>query len=449
MKVATIILAAGEGARMQSSKPKVLHPILGKPMICYAVEAVANISTQKPIVIIQPDSQDFYDVLGDGVQYIEQGQPLRTGHATLQAGALLRGQTDLVLVLSADMPLVRSETLQSLVNAQAGHPGPVTMLTVELDESHGFGRILRDASGNVQAIIEQADATDAQMAIRELNTSIYCFRSDWLWDALPKIERSAKGEYYLTDLIKIAVEDGKPVNSIKLDDPGEMIGVNNRVHLAEVIAIRQARINREWMLAGVTIIDPATTFIEPDVKIGRDTVIWPNTYLQGATQIGEGCELGPNTIIRDTTIGNHCQVLSSVLERARLEDDVDIGPFGHLRKGAHLGQGVHMGNFGEVKNSYLGPGTKMGHFSYLGDATLGPNVNIGAGTITCNYDGKNKSRTEIGADVFIGSDTMLVAPLSLGDRSSTGAGSVVTKNVAEDTLVVGIPARPIRKFKKE
>jgi len=231
-----------------------------------------------------------------------------------------------------------------------------------------------------------------------------------------------------------------------VEDAAEMIGVNTRVHLAEAAARMRQRINQAWMLAGVTLQDPATTYIESQVRIGRDTVLAPNTHLIGETTIGEGCVIGPNTLVRDSQIGDRCQITFSVIEQAILEDDVDVGPFGHLRKGAHLAQGVHMGNFGEVKNSYLGPGSKIGHFSYLGDATIGSEVNIGAGTITCNYDGERKHPTEIGDSVFIGSDTMLVAPVKLGPGARTGAGSVVTKDVPPNTLVVGIPARAIKKL---
>jgi bifunctional UDP-N-acetylglucosamine pyrophosphorylase/glucosamine-1-phosphate N-acetyltransferase len=247
--------------------------------------------------------------------------------------------------------------------------------------------------------------------------------------------------------VGIAGADGLPVQVVTTEDPAEVIGINTRVHLAEATTLLRRRINQAWMLAGVTLIDPANTYIEPEVTIGQDTVIWPNTYLHGKTVIGQACTLGPNTMIHDTQIGNHCKVLASVLEKAVLGDDVDMGPFGHLRKGAHLAKGVHMGNFGEVKNSTLGPGTKMGHFSYIGDAQIGPNVNIGAGTITCNLgmDGK-KSPTEIGEGAFIGSDTMLVAPVKIGAGAATGSGSVVTKNVPPETLVVGVPARAIRKL---
>ncbi|RME05886.1 MAG: UDP-N-acetylglucosamine diphosphorylase/glucosamine-1-phosphate N-acetyltransferase, partial [Anaerolineae bacterium] len=303
--------------------------------------------------------------------------------------------------------------------------------------------------GRVLAIVEEAHATPEQRAIRELNTGVFCFQADWLWDALGKIQPSPKGEYYLTDLVEIAVKEGRSVQALPVEDPVEVIGVNTRLHLAEATAQMQQRINQAWMLAGVTIVDPRSTYIEPDVRIGRDTVLWPGTLLEGDTVIGEGCEIGPHTRIQNAQIGDRCKITFSVIEQAVLEDDVDVGPFGHLRKGAHLARGVHMGNFGEVKNSYLGPGTKMGHFSYIGDATIGEDVNIGAGTITCNYDGERKHPTEIGDQVFIGSDTMLVAPLKIGKGARTGAGSVVTRDVPEDTLVVGVPARAIKKLTSE
>ncbi|HQU36310.1 MAG TPA: DapH/DapD/GlmU-related protein, partial [Anaerolineales bacterium] len=273
--------------------------------------------------------------------------------------------------------------------------------------------------------------------------------ADWLWDALHRIPKNEKkGEYYLTDVVELAVKDHLPVQAVVHDDFSETIGINTRVHLAEAEAAMRMRINREHMLNGVSMTDPSSTYIDAGVKIGKDTTIMPNTYLHGATEIGEGNVIGPNTIIRDTKIGNHCKVLASVLEGAILEDDVDMGPFARLRKGAHLKSHVHMGNFGEVKDSTLEEGVKMGHFSYIGNAKIGANTNIGAGTVTANYDGENKLPTEIGEDVFIGVDTMLVAPLKLGDGARTGAGAIVTKNVAEDTLVVGMPARPIKKVER-
>jgi bifunctional UDP-N-acetylglucosamine pyrophosphorylase/glucosamine-1-phosphate N-acetyltransferase len=335
------------------------------------------------------------------------------------------------------------------VELQREHNSPLSMITVMADDPRGYGRVVRSGDGRVQAVVEEVDATPEQLSIRELNAGVYCFSANWLWESLSHIPLSPKGEYYLTDLVGIAVEGGHHVQAILAEDSSEMIGVNTRVHLAEASAVLRQRINRDWMLAGVTIVDPASTYIEPTVTLGQDTVIHPNTFLRGETRVGELCSLGPNTIIQDTLLGNSCKVVASNLEGAVLEDDVEVGPFGRLRRGAHLAQGVHMGNFGEVKNSYLGNGTKMGHFSYVGDATIGANVNIGAGTITCNYDGECKYPTEIEDDVFIGSDTMLVAPVKLGRGAHTGAGSVVNKDVPEYTLVVGIPARAIRKLKSK
>jgi len=448
MRIAPVILAAGQGTRMNSELPKVLHPVLGRPLVWHVLHTLNQVTDVKPVVVVGHGAEKVQQVIGDVVHYAYQEQQLGTGHAVMQTVDLLKGQTDYVLVSYADMPLLTAETFNRIVKTQLQHSGPLTMLTNIADNPRGFGRIIRDATGNVKAIVEEAHATPEQLEIRELNTSVYCFQADWLWKALERIPLSPKGEYYLTDLVGIAVGDGLTVQTVTIEDPAEVIGINTRVHLAEATAWMQARINRQWMLAGVTIVDPQTTYIEVGVTIRQDTTIWPNTYLQGDTQIGTGCTIGPNAFIRDTQIGNNCQIFASVLEQAVLEEDVNMGPFGHLRKDAHLARGVHMGNFGEVKNSYLGPGTKMGHFSYLGDATLDADVNIGAGTITCNYDGKNKNPTEIGAHAFIGSDTMLVAPVKIGEGARTGAGSVVTKDVPPDTLAVGVPARKIRKIAK-
>jgi bifunctional UDP-N-acetylglucosamine pyrophosphorylase/glucosamine-1-phosphate N-acetyltransferase len=449
MNVCAVILAAGKSTRMHSSTPKMLHHLAGRPLIEYAIRAVTGIGTELPVVVVGFGADEVRKAVGEAARFAVQEQQLGTGHAVMSAAPLLQGQTGLVLVTSADMPLFRPETLRRLVEVQQANPGALSMLTVSGEDSHGFGRVLRTPQGDVAAVIEEAQATPAQMALREYNVGAYCFRESWLWTALKRIPLSPKGEYYLTDAVGLAVADGLPVKALVMDDPEEALGINTRVHLAEAEAVLRKRTNTAWMMAGVTLVDPAATYIEPDVTIGQDTIIWPNTYLHGSTTIGEGCVLGPNTMIHDSQIGKKCVVLSSVMEGAQLEDGVSMGPFGHLRKGAHLAAGVHMGNFGEVKNSYLGAGTKMGHFSYIGDATIGPNVNIGAGTITCNFDGQRKNHTEIGADVFLGSDTMLVAPVSLGEGARTGAGAVVTTDVAPYTLVVGVPAHILRKLEKE
>jgi bifunctional UDP-N-acetylglucosamine pyrophosphorylase/glucosamine-1-phosphate N-acetyltransferase len=377
-----------------------------------------------------------------------QEPQLGTGHAAMQAESVLKGESDYVIVTYADMPLLRGEAFEQLVETQKRNRGPISMLTVIADDPRGFGRIVRKEDDTVAAIVEEFVATPEQKAIKELNVGAYCFSADWLWEALHRIELSPKGEYYLTDTVELAVKDGLPVQAMVHDSLQECIGINTRVHLAEAEAVMRGRVNRDLMLAGVSMIDPASTYIDAGVAIGRDTIVMPNTYIQGNTSIGEGCEIGPNAHIRNSQIGDRCQVFMSVMESARLEDDVDIGPFARLRKGAHLMDRVHMGNFGEVKDSTLRPGVKMGHFSYIGNADIGANTNIGAGTITCNYDGVGKHPTEIGEDVFIGSDSMLVAPLKIGNRSRTGAGAVVTKDVPDDTLVVGMPARAIRKLEK-
>ena len=415
-------------------------------MITHGLRTARQASTETPLVVIGHGAEAVQELLGSTARCVIQEKQLGTGHALEQSEGLLKGRTDLVLVTYADMPLLRAESLNRLVETQKANPGPLTLLSLRSAEARGFGRVVRAADGSVRAVVEEADATPEELGIDELNVGAYCFASAWLWDALRRIPLSKKGEYYLTEAVALAAGEGLAVQACSCDDPAEAIGINTRVHLAEAEVAMRARINQAHMLSGVTLLDPATTYIEAGVVIGRDTVIAPNTHLRGRTRVGEGCRLGPDTLVTDSTIGDSCQVLASVLEGALLEEHVDVGPYARLRNGAHLCRGVHMGNFGEVKDSTLGPGTKMGHFSYIGNAAIGPNVNIGAGTITCNYDGVRKNPTEIGEGVFIGSDTLLVAPVKVGARAKTGAGAVVTRDVEADTLVVGVPARPIKKL---
>jgi bifunctional UDP-N-acetylglucosamine pyrophosphorylase/glucosamine-1-phosphate N-acetyltransferase len=450
MKITAVLLAAGQGTRMKSDLPKVLHPLCGKPMLWHVLEALKSVTTEQPVVVVGHGAEEVRKYVGDSAECVLQEPQLGTAHATLQAESFLRGKTDYLIVTYADMPLLRGETFRQLLEIQRLNTGPLSLLTVIADDPRGFGRIVRKDDGTVEAIVEEYVATPEQREIRELNVGAYCFQADWLWDALHRIEKNPKkGEYYLTDIIELAVKDDLPVQAVVHDDFVETIGINTRVHLSEAEAALRMRINQEHMLNGVSLMDPASTYIEVDVTIGKDTTLLPNTYLHGETVIGERNVIGPNTIIRNTTIGNDCKILASVLEGAVLEDDVDMGPFARLRKGAHLKSHVHMGNFGEVKDSTLHEGVKMGHFSYIGNANIGARTNIGAGTITANYDGEKKNPTEIGEDAFIGSDTMLIAPLKLGDGARTGAGAVVTKNVPEDTLVVGMPARAIRKVERK
>ena len=446
--ISAVILAAGQGTRMRSSLPKVLHPLSGRPLIRYSLDAVKGLAANPPVVVIGHGADSVRKSVGDDARFVVQQPQLGTAHAVMTAEQLLKDEADLLVVTTADMPLIRPETLKALVDMQLANSGPITMLTGFADDPRGFGRIVRAEDNSVQAIVEEAACTPAQLRIHELNLSIYCFDAKWLWGALKRIKVSAKGEYYLTDVVAIAREDNLTVNAISLEDINEAIGINTRVHLAEAEAILRERVNRQWMEAGVTLQDPAATYIAPTVRIGRDTTIGPNTHLRGDTIIGEGTVIGPNCIIEDSAIGNNCTILAAVIESAIVEDGVSMGPFAHLRKGAHLMAGVHMGNFGEVKDSTLHPGVKMGHFSYIGNADIGENTNIGAGTITCNFDGIHKNPTVIGANVFIGSDTMLVAPLNIGENARTGAGSVVTHDIPAGEVVVGVPARPHKKVEK-
>lgn len=445
MTCLSILLAAGQGTRMRSKLPKMLHPLAGKPLVLHALDTVTPLSDFSPILVVGHGMEAVQSAVGDRARFAVQNEQLGTAHAVQAAEHLAPAEADLVLVTYGDMPLLRKETLATLIETQRRNPGAFSMLTAELPDARGFGRVVRTTDGDVAAIVEEAAATPEQLTLRELNVGAYCFRAAWLWQALQRVELSKKGEYYLTDLVAIARQDGLPVHATRLEDPDEVIGVNTRVHLAEAEAALRHRINRQWMEAGVTIVDPASTFIEPGVTIGMDSVVWPNTFLRGSTVIGEDCVLGPGTIIENSSIGSGCRILASYLESSTLEDNVKMGPFCHLRPGAHLAKGVKMGNFGEVKGSYLGEGVHMGHFSYIGDAVIGAHTNIGAGTITCNFDGKGKFKTIIGENAFIGSDTMLVAPISIGANAKTGAGSVVTHDVPDGGLVVGVPARPFVK----
>jgi bifunctional UDP-N-acetylglucosamine pyrophosphorylase/glucosamine-1-phosphate N-acetyltransferase len=447
MIIDAVILAAGKGKRMKSDLPKPLHPLLGKPLISYVLEAAASIVSNPPVIIIGHGGEQIQEFLGDSCRYAVQEELLGTGHALQQAEGMLKAKSDLVLVLYGDMPLIRTATLQAVLAVQAANPGPLTALTVIATDPRGFGRVKRDAEGRIQAVVEEAQASEEELGIQELNAGIYCFKADWLWPALSKLKLSPRGEYFLTDLVGIAYQEGGTVAGVQAEDPEELIGVNNQLHLAEAGTALRRRINRDWMLSGVALIDPETCYIDSSVKIGKDTTILPHTYLEGETEIGSDCVLGPGTRIVDSRIGNGCEIEFSVIEGSLVEDGVDVGPFSHLRKGSHLGPGVHVGNFGEIKESSLGKGSKMGHFSYLGNAQVGENVNIGAGTITCNYDGQKKNQTVIEDGAFIGSDSMLVAPVKIGTNATTGAGSVVTKDVPPDTKVVGVPARKISKKK--
>ncbi len=447
---AAVILAAGQGTRMKSKLAKVLHPVAGKAMVEYGVQAAAAAGVSHTVLVIGHQGAQVRQALGERVWYAEQTAPRGTGDAVKCAAPLLRHQAAHALVFYADMPLLKAETLRAVIEKHLRSDATLTMLTLRADDPMGFGRIVRDANGQPLRIVEEVEATPAELALRELNPGVYCFNAEWLWQNIQALAPSPKkGEYYLTDLLAMAVAQRVQVETETIADVSQAIGVNTRAHLARAEQIMRERIRERVMADGVTLHDPATIYIDAEVEIGPDTVILPNTHLQGKTRVGGDCRIGPNAILRDSVVGDACVIGPSLLEEATLEDQVDIGPFCHLRPKAYLAKHTHLGNYAEVKNSRLGEGVHMGHFSYMGDAQVGAHTNIAAGTITCNYDGKQKHRTVIGENVFIGSDSMLVAPLTIGDNARTGAGAVVTKDIPPNALAVGVPARVIRKFNAE
>ncbi len=441
MSWAAVILAAGKGTRMKSSTPKVLHRLAGREMIRYVVDAARQAQAERVVLVVGHESDKVRELVGDDVEDVEQAEQLGTAHALLQAREKIEGTVDHVLVLNGDIPLVSGRTIQGMMQHHSAADATVTILTSRSGGQEGLGRVVRDDSGHAVGIVEEVEADSSQKGIAETNSGAYCFRSAWLWPHLEGLPRSKGGEYYLTDLIALAASSGQKVESVTTQDPVEALGINNRIHLAQAEAVLRQRIREHVMLAGVTLVDPPSTFIDATVEIGQDTLIYPNTTIEGTTKIGRECVIGPGSRIADSLIGKGCRIQASVIEASTLEEDVDVGPFSHLRPESYLESRVHIGNFVEIKNSRLGTETKVGHFSYLGDATIGRNVNIGAGTITCNYDGVQKHRTFIGDDAFIGSDSMLVAPVRIGSRATTGAGSVVNHDVPPDTLAVGAPAR--------
>jgi bifunctional UDP-N-acetylglucosamine pyrophosphorylase/glucosamine-1-phosphate N-acetyltransferase len=427
---------------MKSSMPKVLHRIAGKPMVQYAIEAAFSIGSQRPIVVIGHGAEQVQNTIGDRVEFVLQVPQRGTGHALLQARDQLDPSCATVLVLYGDTPFLSAETIRRLLGAQREAGAVLSLVTFTPNDPALYGRIIRDDQGRLLDIVEYKEATPEQRAIREVNSGIFCYQTAWLLDRLSKLQpRAGHGEYYLTDLVNIAARENAVTATCSCDE-AEVLGINDRAQLAAAERLMHDAINTRHMLNGVTLIDPATTYIEASVTIGPDTIIYPGAHLRGQTVIGRECVIGPNTLIENSQIGNQVEIVASLIEGSVIEDHVDIGPFSHMRQGAHLSEGVHIGNFAEVKDSTLGPGTKQGHFSYLGNATIGAHVNIGAGTITCNYDGQRKHPTTIGDNTFIGSDTMLVAPVNIGHDAKTGAGSVVTRDVSDHELVYGVPAKP-------
>lgn len=435
--LAAVILAAGKGTRMKSRLPKVLHPVGGQPMVSHVMAACRTAGAQPVVLVIGHGAEQVQATLGPEQVYVEQKEQLGTGHAVMQAETVLRDFEGDILVVCGDTPLLRGETLAALAQYHRQQEAVATVLTMTLANPTGYGRIIRDEQGQVAAIVEEKDATPEQKAIREVNSGTYCFQAQALFAALQQITpNNAQGEYYLTDVLAIFRQQGQKVAAWQLSDDTEVMGINDRVALAEANRLFRERINRQQMLAGVTILDPATTYIEAEVKIGADTVIYPNTHLTGKTTIGAGCQIGPDTKIMDSQIGDGVEIQFSVVLQAEIGNDCTIGPFAYLRPGTRLAAGVKVGDFVEIKNAVIGQGSKVPHLSYVGDAEIGSGVNIGAGTITCNYDGYKKSKTIIGDGAFIGSNSNLVAPVTIGAGSLVAAGSTIVKDVPADALGV-------------
>ncbi len=427
---------------MKSDTPKVLHPLCGRAMVGIVVDNATSAGIGPVVVVTAPNAAAVRDALDGAVRYAVQDEPLGTGHAVLQARGMVSTDGDVVL-LNGDVPLVRPETLKALLQRHAEKKAVLTLLTSTLTEPDGLGRVVRAGDGAITEIVEEKVSSDRIAALTELNAGVYCVQSRWLWDTLPTLEPSETGEVFLTDLVDVASKQGLIIESVQTTDGAEAFGINNRIELARAEGVLRKRIRERWMLEGVTMPDPESVYIDYAAAIGQDVVILPNTHINGRTTIGPRCEIGPNAIVSESTLGSDCKIQASVIEEAILEDHVDVGPFSHLRTGTYLESDVHVGNYCEIKNSRLGRGAKSGHFSYLGDAEIGSNVNIGAGSVTCNFDGVKKNRTIIGDDAFIGCDTMLVAPVSIGARSYTGTGSVINKDVPPDSGAVGAPARII------
>ncbi|HEY3329310.1 MAG TPA: bifunctional UDP-N-acetylglucosamine diphosphorylase/glucosamine-1-phosphate N-acetyltransferase GlmU [Capsulimonadaceae bacterium] len=433
---AAIVLAAGKSTRMKSKVPKALHPIAGKPLIMHALDALKLAGATKIVVVVGYQADLVKAALGASYEYVEQVEQLGTGHAAQMAAPILGDWDGPVVIIPGDAPMISADAIGSLIDSHAD--GAATLLTVHLAKPKGYGRILRSESGAVLGIVEEKDATDEQRAITEVGVSVYAFQASFLFDALAKVKPSnAQGEYYLTDTIALANEAGHSVNAFTWHDPQVGLGINDRQQLSEVAELMKTSIHRKHMANGVTIVDPATTFIDAAVRIGQDTVIRPFTILSGVTDIGEDCTIGPGARVTDSQIGNGVSIKDSHVTSSEVGDGTTIGPFANLRPGSLIGKKVKIGDFVETKQTTLEDGVSAGHFAYLGNAHVGEGTNIGAGTITCNYDGKNKHKTTIGKKSFVGSNTTLVAPVSIGEGAYVAAGSTITDDVPADALAFG------------
>ncbi len=433
------MLAAGKGKRMKSSLPKVLHPILGKAVISYVIDAIKRVNPERTVVVIGHGSEEIEKTLNSyRLEYVIQSEQLGTGHAVLSAKDVLKGFNGHILVLNGDSPLVRPETLKRFITSHLKTKNSLSILTANLENPTGYGRLIRNSKGDVLEIVEERDASSKEKVITEINSGIYCVESRLLWRILEKVRRNNyQKEIYLTDIVYLSSSAGERVNGFLIKDAEEVLGINNRVELTTAEGIMRERVNDHMMMSGITIINPQDTYISSQVSIGFDTIIYPNTYIFGDTRVGKRCRIGPSVWIEDSRIGEGVIVnFSSFISKSIIEDDARVGPFAHIRPESKIFKGAKIGNFVEIKKASIGLGSKVPHLSYVGDASIGQRVNVGAGTITCNYDGFDKYETVIENDVFIGSDTMLVAPIKIGQGATTGAGSTITKDVPPFSLAI-------------
>ena len=437
-EMVAVILAAGKGTRMKSALPKVLHTVGGRPMLRHVMTAAAQAGAKRTLVVVGFGGDQVQAEIGAAAEYVSQAEQLGTGHAMMQAQPALEGFGGTVLLLCGDTPLLTGKTLQQLVTAHQQSGAAATVLTATPADATGYGRILRDEAGRVVGIVEQKDATEAQKRIGEINTGIYCFEAAPLFAALAGLTcNNAQQEYYLTDVLAILAQAGQRVGAVEVADFQETLGINSRLQLAEAEKILRQRKLLELMDSGVTVMDPASTFVDASVSVGEDTVLYPFTWLEGETTIGRDCRIGPNSRISDSQLGDAVTLHFSYAHECKIAGGVSVGPYVHLRPDTELSAGVKVGNFVEIKNSRVGVGSKLPHLSYIGDADIGSGVNIGCGTITVNYDGKKKHRTVVGDTAFVGCNSNLVAPVSVGSGAYIAAGSTITKDVPDGALGVG------------
>jgi bifunctional UDP-N-acetylglucosamine pyrophosphorylase/glucosamine-1-phosphate N-acetyltransferase len=428
---------------MRSRLPKLLHPICGRPMLAYVLDAAIAATGSRPLVVISPATEAVRDTFGEGAAFAVQDEPRGTADAVRAALESLPDDVTDIVILSGDVPLVDPALISELATARRETDAAMALITVDMEEPASLGRIVRGEDGRISGVVEFKDASNDELAIDEINSGLYAFDVGWLRRRLPDVQPSpVTGELYLPALVPMAREDDRPVVTLEVPDDGTLQGINDRAQLATAELEMRLRINEAYMQAGVTMIDPTTTFIDAAVEIAEDVTIEPGVTIRGDSAIGRDSAIRSGSQIFDSRVGERSVIWASVLEDSVVGDDVSIGPFSHVRRGAEIGDGVELGNYAEVKNSTVGAGTKSHHFSYLGDADVGERVNIGAGTVTANYDGSRKHRTSIGDGAFIGSDTILRAPVSVGEGAFTGAASLVTRDVPAGQTVVGVPARP-------